>query len=65
VRLSPAAAYRRAFSLSSGHHEDAAPESALARIFRLFRLLCALLFPLLAIVPAPAAFPSPAQGLAL
>jgi hypothetical protein len=31
----------------------------------LFRLLCALLFPLLAIVPALAAFLSPAQGLAL
>jgi hypothetical protein len=33
--------------------------------FRLFRLLCALLLLLLAIVPAPAAFSSPAQGLAL
>jgi hypothetical protein len=33
--------------------------------FRPFRLLCALFFPLLAIVPAPAAFFSPVQGLAL
>jgi hypothetical protein len=33
--------------------------------FRLFPLLCALFFPLLAIVPAPAAFLSPSQGLAL
>src|SRR5262249_5270645 len=33
--------------------------------FRLFRLFCALFFSLLAIVSAPAAFPSSAQGLAL
>jgi hypothetical protein len=33
--------------------------------FRLFPLFCALFFPLLAIVPAPAAFLSPLQGLAL
>jgi hypothetical protein len=31
----------------------------------LFRWLCALLFPLIPIVPAPAAFLSRAQGLAL
>ena len=33
--------------------------------FRLFPLFCALFFPLLPIVPAPAAFLSPFQGLAL
>jgi len=33
--------------------------------FRLFPLFCALFFPLLAIVPAPAAFLKPAQSLAL
>jgi hypothetical protein len=65
MRLSPAAADRRAASLSAGHHEDAGSTSALARIFRLFRLLGALFFPLFAIVPASADFPSPAQGLAL
>jgi hypothetical protein len=39
--------------------------SARARFFQLFRLFCALFFPLFAIVPAPAAFLSPSQGLAL
>jgi hypothetical protein len=39
--------------------------SALAGIFRLFRFLGALFFPLLTIVLAPAAFLLPAQGLAL
>jgi hypothetical protein len=38
---------------------------ALARDLRLFPLLCALLFPLLAIVPAPGPFLSRWQGLAL
>jgi hypothetical protein len=33
--------------------------------FRLFPLFCALFFPLFAIVPVPAAFLSPSQGLAL
>jgi hypothetical protein len=33
--------------------------------FRLFSLFCALFFPLFAIVPAPAAFLAPPQGLAL
>jgi hypothetical protein len=33
--------------------------------FRLFPLFCALFFPLLSIVPAPAAFLLPLQGLAL
>jgi hypothetical protein len=33
--------------------------------FRLFPLFCALFFPLFAIVPAPAAFLAPPQGLAL
>jgi hypothetical protein len=39
--------------------------SAFARIFRLFRLLCALFFSLFAIVLAPADFLKPAQSLAL
>jgi hypothetical protein len=33
--------------------------------FRLFPLFCALFLPLLAIVPAPAAFLSPPQSVAL
>jgi hypothetical protein len=39
--------------------------SALARISRLFRLLCALFFSLFAIVLAPTGFLKPAQSLAL
>jgi hypothetical protein len=40
-------------------------KSALARIFRLFPLLCALFFSLFAIVPGSADFLKPAQSLAL
>jgi hypothetical protein len=39
--------------------------SALARIFRPFRMLCALFFPLFSIVPELAAFLKLAQSLAL
>ena len=41
------------------------PDVSTRRDFRLFLLFCALFFPLLAIVPAPAAFLSPSQGLVL
>jgi hypothetical protein len=41
------------------------PEAALTPSFRLFPLFLALLFPLFAIVPAPADFLPLAQGLAL
>jgi hypothetical protein len=56
---------RSAVALPSGVQ----PDVSTCRIFRLFRLLRALFFslffPLIAIVPALAAFISPAQGLAL
>jgi hypothetical protein len=41
------------------------PDAGTRPDFRLFRLLSALFFPLLAIVPARAAFLSPSQSLAL
>jgi hypothetical protein len=59
VHLAATRAQRR--RLPSGVRPDAGTRPD----FRLFRLLCALLFRLFAIVLAPALFLPPAQGLAL